>query len=506
MRHHWRFAESAQVSLANNMSQYESLSAAKSTHAKPQSISTARTGKAELPRTASRPSSAFDFCAKGWGHLPLLTIAETPVHPEFPDFGFFFSDYVMNRIESTTGLRGSRLTIAYSRLKPGRYCQIFYRVSEPHETNRTLVGCKVFAAYYSSNRICKAVRRSGAESDFYVWPDRNAIVGMLPADLKIRELRTVLESEHLGRIVKRATRKQEMRVDRSKPLEVVSYRPERYCLLRFTVDDIDSRAKIAYGRIHASGAEAERTFAITERLANRPNRDDSVVQVPEPLGYDRPSRIFFHRSVEGDTLTSQFGSAAFGNQLRTTAKALAELHALSGGTTSCSVDFNSDIRILTEVANWLTEAYPDRAAFFISVVQSLANNVPMCERDCLIHGDFSSNQVLVKGSNVTIIDWNSVKSGDPHRDLASFAVRLRRFLSADEANEVCERFLAAYSETRQVKLDKRTLCWHEAHSQIREAIANFRKLKPGWPQRFDSWIAMAERTLSGLNTTRHRIA
>jgi len=46
----------------------------------------------------------------------------------------------------------------------------------------------------------------------------------------------------------------------------------------------------------------------------------------------------------------------------------------------------------------------------------------------LVHGDFSPEQVLVKGSEVRIIDFNNARTGAPEADLGSFA-------AAEEASQ-----------------------------------------------------------------------
>ena len=98
---------------------------------------------------------------------------------------------------------------------------------------------------------------------------------------------------------------------------------------------------------------------------------------------------------------------------------------------------------------------------FNFVIRWLKSNVSnnYCSKYSLIHGDCHlGNAFLNKNSQITLIDWDSVKIGDPAYDVGN-AYHMVKFYSnikdPDSAEQIAERFLSKYMQKSKVDIRSR---------------------------------------------------
>ncbi|KUJ77908.1 aminoglycoside phosphotransferase [Ruegeria marisrubri] len=88
---------------------------------------------------------------------------------------------------------------------------------------------------------------------------------------------------------------------------------------------------------------------------------------------------------------------------------------------------------------------PDRAT--LAELRPSSDVAPLAHR-CLIHGDPVAGNVLISGSQTTLIDWQCPALGDPSEDLALFLspAMQQLYRGSPLSMEEQERFLAAYGD------------------------------------------------------------
>ena len=98
---------------------------------------------------------------------------------------------------------------------------------------------------------------------------------------------------------------------------------------------------------------------------------------------------------------------------------------------------------------------------FDFAIRWLKSNIPnnYCSKYSLIHGDCHlGNAFLDKNSQITLIDWDSVKIGDPAYDVGN-AYHMVKFYSnikdPDSAEQIAERFLSKYMQKSKVDIRSR---------------------------------------------------
>lgn len=109
-----------------------------------------------------------------------------------------------------------------------------------------------------------------------------------------------------------------------------------------------------------------------------------------------------------------------------------------------------------------------------------------------LHGDLSPDQVVLAapGSHkIRLIDFDRATTGDPMRDLGSWAAACRRL----GLERLLEDFLAGY-QSRSDPDGERTALW-EADAQLHAAPDAFRVREPGWPDRMQSTLTLGEEAL-----------
>lgn len=117
---------------------------------------------------------------------------------------------------------------------------------------------------------------------------------------------------------------------------------------------------------------------------------------------------------------------------------------------------------------------------------------------CIIHGDFSADQVVVRDGHATVIDWDRMAIGDPARDLGTFQARLdldviRGTVAPETAGAASEGFLQGYARERGSVPDG--LAPHRAAALLALATEGFRDRRPGWAQETEAVLSLVETLL-----------
>ena len=107
------------------------------------------------------------------------------------------------------------------------------------------------------------------------------------------------------------------------------------------------------------------------------------------------------------------------------------------------------------------------------------------------HGDFHADQILVGEDRLAVIDFDSLCLAPPAFDLATYAADVVRGRPTDRTSleHVLEPLLAGYG-TRPDALE-----WHLAVAVLTRAAHPFHRQVPGWRERMEAMVSIAEGTL-----------
>lgn len=164
---------------------------------------------------------------------------------------------------------------------------------------------------------------------------------------------------------------------------------------------------------------------------------------------------------------------------------LARVHAHSSST---PVDETTDARAASAVraVRTVLPALGDRA-------HALSLHRPVTGRRTLVHGDFSADQVLVDGRDeVRLIDLDRMGTGDPARDLATFAVE-EHVRTGGMA--LTEALFAAYRTSGGTVSEGEWRSWMPLCA-LERAIEPFRHCEQDWPAVVESRLHQAGEYLS----------
>lgn len=116
---------------------------------------------------------------------------------------------------------------------------------------------------------------------------------------------------------------------------------------------------------------------------------------------------------------------------------------------------------------------------------------------CVLHGDFSADQVIVSDGAAHLIDLDQAHVADPAADLASFGAALIRAeiegrLRPGRAAELLDCLVAEHERAGGPEVRPR-LAVHLAAALLRLAVAPFRERHADWPALCEALVREAER-------------
>jgi aminoglycoside phosphotransferase (APT) family kinase protein len=181
-------------------------------------------------------------------------------------------------------------------------------------------------------------------------------------------------------------------------------------------------------------------------------------------------------------------------------RALAELH-LHPTAALETKDPRDRAAFLKERAAWIAAVDEDLADRATRLAGTLAARLAEGTRQQrAIHGDFSPAQVLLNAASPAIIDLDDAGSGDPARDLGSFAAQLERRaidgdIPAGRVEPFREALLMGYGAGAATPVDRYRVRLWTATELFARAPGAFRRRGEAWRERVRSLVARAEEVL-----------
>jgi len=323
-----------------------------------------------------------------------------------------------------------------SKLKPARKLTAYYRISPGPESGEDTLhhaGRHVAVTWFADRQRGSPVPpAAGPVAPPFtqlsaVSEDGRIIVRVCPDDPAMPQLARLSDAGHLaavlGELAKRPVAARQLTVD------TIRYRPGQRHVQRVRLAG-KPWVYVKTDRDH-SGARAVATAAFL--------RDRVAGEVPEatvapPLGYVAEEAAAVWWNVPGVPLSRRLSSDPRG-ALRTvvqTGRLLRVLHDSASGPTSLlgrggADDVRAEVEETLRAGEHVTALLPDVGRTFEQATSDVVEGLVRIpgEAAVLSHGDFKSDNLVVDGSRLTVLDLDRAAWADPAKDLGKFLVDLR---------------------------------------------------------------------------------
>ena len=266
------------------------------------------------------------------------------------------------------------------------------------------------------------------------------------------------------------------KADPGRPV-LIAHRLGKRSVLRLPCGDEQANPSALIIKLYkrASGMAA-RSHAHHAALASAFEPNDSPVSVPRALINIPGLEALVMRQAPGEPLTA-FDGAARRDVMAHAGEALARLHAARlEDIEDYGVD--DEIALLARWVDFVTAHAPDDGIRFSralrSVIQLLEATDPFASR--LIHRDFHERQVIATRNSATLIDFDTVRLGDPAQDIGNFLAHLEfaELVSGTPAGPAADAFVAAYEHcATSTDLSRRNVNAHVRATLLRLALINY---------------------------------
>lgn len=396
------------------------------------------------------------------------------------------------------------LTISYVRYKPGQSCIIQYRVLG--DDGETVFHGRSCPSGAFEQTLAKATSMHRpihpGERPVLGFAELGLVLVRFPHDRAIKGMRHLLDTDKLKRILRDEVAcymEENIWISGSRSqVEVVSYKPERSCLVRcrLRIKNRDTGCRThetIYARAYA-GRTGARVQATLSALQNECATAFPAESVPRPLGYDADRRLLFQAEVPGQPLLVRSEGADDARWLRETGLFLARLHA-SGAARWAGPRSALILEQAAAGIERLEEAGVVEARVLQAVVDRLRATRPatMATAVCL-HGDFHPEQILVGVDGLRCIDFDATGAGEAGLDVGYFLAHLRRLVRLgvrDDDTELAAAFLDGYGSLGAGAGTPRW-AWYRDLTFLRMALSSIKHLERDWTRTVAACLAEIE--------------
>jgi len=439
-------------------------------------------------------TDGIEFCAKGWMEPVKVSDDDVPKSPELPYLDLFLDTVYMIEIFQTEKLFGSDFEykiqscqILYARYKPSRYCHIFYQLSLVNAVGDKLSSVmiagkvinKLLAGKLESNDV--VLRLGGQESAAMQY-------SFFPEDAKIKSLVLLSDRSALERQLRKTLNDPYIEIirldDNGYWVKILSYRPERYCLFQISIVDGNGNTKHIIARIFHSRKQSDCNWMLSQSLCTLtgPTQQNRIM-IARPLGYAADRHMILSEKIEGFPLTRYLDQSRTKTAIITAANSLACIHnhPLTNGLETLEHKSPSDLIKDCQSILSSTRSISGIDHNSLSTVFERLRSTQPVDDDCtvLLHGDFSTNQILVNNDQACIIDFSGVR-GDPYIDIGYFFARIHRHIPSSHHDETRDTFLECYQSQTGREIDRVRLAWFEAVTMLKDSYIGLKKLRKNW--------------------------
>lgn len=213
------------------------------------------------------------------------------------------------------------------------------------------------------------------------------------------------------------------------------------------------------------------------------------------------------RWVDGTSLCSELAGTPSTSSLLLRGMTLANIHQNSFYPGNC-IDGNREARDLLATAEAASQLLPEHRHQLHKMSREIAaQGRRLSFQSTLLHGDFSSDQVIVKDERPIIVDWDRISRGDPARDLGTFLARFEvqaidGYLTSNEAAASSDAFVEGYIRRSGKKPD--CLAYHQARALFALMTDDFRARRTDWPEQMTAIMMRIDSVMNNAAKSLHQ--
>lgn len=387
--------------------------------------------------------------------------------------------------------------------KPGKDCEMTYSVRCRDGENR------IYAMWFQAKMSPSFKTRAegprtwpgcGFWKPIHVWPEMGIVLYTFPYDRKLPYLGQLLEPEWIKQQVEANLAGLGLHVDakcQQVTVEKIKYMPGKRCVLRYEILLDDQSRRIFYGKTY-DDAQGRHVFHALQKICASPACRDGRLNVPAPIAYLETANTVWQQAWESENFNAMMEKVGWANFHRTDfskkiATMLAALHqiemagvALRRGPAPLAVLLNA-----CDDASDIASFAPERLAILHATTKVLESTMGLLEASlplATIHGSFKLAQLLGREqpdghSQLALIDFDSIASGDPLYDVAEFVASLAFLQVSDDVpaiglNEGSETFLEQYQRQTSWVCERRRLAWYVTAFLLGKIHSAFKRREP----------------------------
>lgn len=266
-------------------------------------------------------------------------------------------------------------------------------------------------------------------------------------------------------------------IDRFDRATLLTHRFAKRAVLRLEQQRNDGTAKSAIAKFYRRGSTAAETSAdIHRKLGDTFTHSGRVVAVPRVEAVMPRMSGLLMQDVAGVPVSELVNGERIA-AMPSAGTALAHLHAAPlDGLGEYSID--DEIRLLRNWVEFTTGLDPSSVAVLADKLVTVERDLLRCEsfEPRTIHRDFHERQVLYSDRSATLIDFDTVRLGDPAQDIGNFLAHLKlaELVSGDRGDAARATFLEGYKAASvATQMDDGYIGAHERATFLRLALINW---------------------------------
>jgi len=351
-------------------------------------------------------------------------------------------------------------------------------------------------------KLAPAARGEAVSCGARLVPDLDMIVWKFPDDPRLPQLRALAHRDRVaGYLPYESLPFSGPEAIRDIKIEVVRYRPEQRCILRYDIGyGADGDRLVLFAKVF-SDATGEQ---VLERMRHCHAAARTLgVRVARPLGYSAQQRTVWQEELSGAPLTAALSAARTCRApLAAIGRCMARLHRADLPMTQ-SLTRESRLADARKKARKLGQALPELAGALADLIGRAQAELALLApaHEAVIHGDMHFDQLrLADNGALALFDFDEWTRGDPAQDLADLIVDLHiRELGRDEGRAAGTRLpnmvrvlLDSYRQGAGRPADEAAVSWHACLQLITKAYRSCIQQEPRWSEKVPELVALAE--------------
>jgi aminoglycoside phosphotransferase (APT) family kinase protein len=274
--------------------------------------------------------------------------------------------------------------------------------------------------------------------------------------------------------------------------------PGKRCVLRYHISLVDpfgkSHNKTFYCKIYQDG-RSRYHFDMLKSAYEQLTIQTAAVNIPRPLLHFDGLNTFWQDEWQGNALIDVLDKYEWDELFSRIARMLAAFHHNPADGFDPAPDLDAVLRTADEDAAKLLRVWPQQQRLVSTVLEHLnAAKAGLKKQEIPkvpIHGAWRIEQMLARGNDLALVDFDAVTLGDPLYDVAEFVASLQylgltRGLPHERITVAAETLCRRYAEQVPWCCDRRRIAWYALAFLMTKFYSSTKNLERRALQQLDS--------------------